>query len=483
MSVVFTNIYLDFISKEVSLRYDCNYVLTDADVSNSDYYRFNELFNIVNCKVDVSDLAEFYYVEIGDVSKTEEVSPVFLSWDNRNELNENYFKKIEKGDIIQPQMGDILIAKVRPNLKKYIYIDEITCKYFYTSAFIVLRPKLIGKSLFYPLKTVFYKNLIAISRQGKGYPTIGEKDLMFLKFEKRIVDKLIKSNGEIEIQIFEKEKKIQMLKSKIKSEQDIINEVFRREFQFDIDEIDNIDKQKYISVSTKEIDYKNTNLRNSSKWHKLQLVENVIFKNIKHSEYLRNYLINEGTKNGWSPECSEFEDGAMVLGIDAINKDGVLTFDNPKYTNQTKKNINDFIIKENDFFISRGNTVDLVALASIAMNVGDDEYIYPDLMIRITFDTTKLNKEYLAYVFNSVIGRMYFKYAAKGKQQTMVKVSSEEIKQFLIPTPDIDEQIRIVSEIKLEIDKQNKVQAKLEKLRAEIDDIIDSAIAETKEEI
>lgn len=103
-------------------------------------------------------------------------------------------------------------------------------------------------------------------------------------------------------------------------------------------------------------------------------------------------------------------------------------------------------------------------------------------MIRITFDTTKINRDYLAYVFNSIIGRMYFKYAAKGKQQTMVKVSSNEIKQFVIPIIDTNEQERIVGEIKSRIEQQNSIKAKIEKLRAKIDEIIRDAIIKPKKE-
>lgn len=482
MGIVSTNIGIDFISKETSLRYDCNYLLTDINISKNDHYRFNDLFDIIDCRVDVSNIEEFCYVEIGDVSKNEDVYPVILSWDTRNELNENYFKKIEKGDIIKPEVGDILVAKVRPNLKKYILINETTSLYYYTSAFIVLRPKQINKLLFYALKTLFYNNLIAIARQGKGYPTISDKDLKFLKFERKLIDNLRKKSASIEnkIELFEKE--IITLKSKIIPEQDIINEIFSRKFNFSIKEIININNEKYINISIQDIGNKNTNLRNSSRWHKLQLIEKVIFKNVPKYDFLGNYLMGIGTKNGWSPECSEFEDETMVLGIDAINKNGLLTFDNPKYTNQTKSNINDFIIKENDFFISRGNTVDLVALASIAKNIIDNEYIYPDLMIRITFDTTKINQDYLAYVFNSIIGRMYFKYAAKGKQQTMVKVSSDEIKQFLIPIIDINEQERIVAEIKSKMEQQNSIKAKIEKLRVKINEVIEDAIIELKKE-
>ena len=225
MGVVSTNIGIDFISKETSLRFDCNYLLTDTNISKTNYYRFSELFDIVDCRVDVLDIEEFYYVEIGDISKNEDVYPVKLSWDTRNELNENYFQKIEKGDIIKPKVGDILIAKVRPNLKKYILIDENTSFYYYTSAFIVLRPKQINKPLFYALKTLFYNNLIAIARQGKGYPTISDKDLKFLKFERKLIESLRENSTSIESEIELIEKEILTLKSQIVPEQDIINEI------------------------------------------------------------------------------------------------------------------------------------------------------------------------------------------------------------------------------------------------------------------
>jgi len=147
-------------------------------------------------------------------------------------------------------------------------------------------------------------------------------------------------------------------------------------------------------------------------------------------DFLRNYLVNEGTKNGWSPECNENDGNSMVLGIDSINRDGTLSFNNPNFTNETRKTIDSFIIKDGDLFLSRGNTVDLVALASIAESP-DDNYIFPDIMIRVDVNAELIDKQFLAYYINSIVGRLYFKYSAKGKQQTMVKVSSTEIENLI----------------------------------------------------
>ena len=97
-------------------------------------------------------------------------------------------------------------------------------------------------------------------------------------------------------------------------------------------------------------------------------------------------------------------------------------------------------------------------------------------MIKLFVDESKINKMYLAYIFNSVIGRLYFKYASRGKQQTMVKVSSDTIKKFIIPQISISEQEKIVDEIKKKTDRQIEVQKQIAKLRAEIDIYLDDVI-------
>ena len=128
---------LSFISKELTLRSDVKFIISDSILSSGDYYLFSDLFYIVNDdKIAVSELTEFNYVEIGNISSTEDVTPVALSTEERNELNEKYFKKIENGDIIKVRKNDILIAKVRPYLRKVLLIDETNETYFYTSAFI-----------------------------------------------------------------------------------------------------------------------------------------------------------------------------------------------------------------------------------------------------------------------------------------------------------------------------------------------------------
>ncbi|MBU1500314.1 restriction endonuclease subunit S, partial [Patescibacteria group bacterium] len=70
----------------------------------------------------------------------------------------------------------------------------------------------------------------------------------------------------------------------------------------------------------------------------------------------------------------------------------------------------------------------------------------------------------------------YFKYSAKGKNQTMVKISSDELNNFYLPVPSLKDQQKIVDEIKAELDKQEEMKQKIESERVKIDEIIGKAI-------
>lgn len=467
---------LSYISNELTLRSDVEYIFTDFLLSSEDYYLFSDLFYIVNDdKVDVSELSDFKYVEIGNISNTEDVYPVALSTEERNELNEKYFKKIEKGDIIKVCKNDILISKVRPYLNKFLFIDETNDAYFYTSAFIHIRAKSHPKILFYALKSVFSHTLNSISRQGKGYPTLSERDILLLKFNKREIDSLFAHHDSITQRIRILEPQICDLKKNIKSAEEIINSVIISKFKLDKEKLSLIDNARSFTTPFEKLSANNYEIRDSVRYNKLQAIQKEILSSIDSYEVLDAYLLDVKTKNGWSPENNEIEGASKILGIDALHFNGILTTDNPKFTNETRGDIDKFIINDGDFFISRGNTVNLVALASVAQNIEED-FIFPDIMIKLFVDESKINKMYLAYIFNSVIGRLYFKYASRGKQQTMVKVSSDTIKKFIIPQISISEQEKIVDEIKKKTDRQIEVQKQIAKLRAEIDIYLDDVI-------
>ena len=118
----------------------------------------------------------------------------------------------------------------------------------------------------------------------------------------------------------------------------------------------------------------------------------------------------------------------------------------------------------------------MVALASVVEEEISEDIIFPDLYIKIQLDETRIDKKYLALLFNSFFGRLYFKYASKGKNQSMVKISSSELYDFYLPIPDIEIQRQVVKKIQTQIDAQSHIDREIERNMAKINLIIEEAI-------
>lgn len=466
------------ISHEKTLRYDVDYMKYEQSASG-EFYTFKELFSIAlnDIKDDNYLYDEFKYCEIGNADKNGVVYPVQLDFNKRDLINENYYKKIENGNIMTVDLDDILISKVRPYLKKYIRITSENKDVYYTTAFLRLVPKKMPSIMYYCLRSVFYEDLMAISRQGKGYPTITDKDLTELKFNKQVIDKLEQHEDEIKAEIEKIERKIEKKLKRIQRVQDVIDQIIEDEFDLSKEEYMKIERDNRVYVTQVSLLDKNVNARMSYRWNKAHEYQEHLKERVDCCDYLGKYIIS--TKNGWSPSCNDEEDGYQVLGIDAITFNGEISFENPKYSNVYKEDISSYYLQDGDFLVSRGNTVDLVALASVVKFDGDDvpETVYPDLMIKVEFDSD-VDKQYMAYIFNSFIGRFYFKNSTKGKNQTMVKVSPQELSDFVVPLPDLSTQKRIAKRIKKQLDKQKGMVKEIQGLRSQIEERIVDVVME-----
>lgn len=118
MNMNIQTIDISTISAEKTLRQDYDYHKYKTKL-NGLIYSFSELFEIVpKSKIALSQLnQQFRYCEISDIDKNGDVFPQILNFEERNLLQENYYKKIEKGDIISVQEDDILILKYARTLR------------------------------------------------------------------------------------------------------------------------------------------------------------------------------------------------------------------------------------------------------------------------------------------------------------------------------------------------------------------------------
>ena len=265
MSVRTTN--FSTIGSEKTLRFDVSFIVQQTH--NNEYYPFRELFELLPpSSIDENDLySEFEYCEIGNVDKQGNVFPVNLNFARRNLEDENYYKKIEAGNITGVHVNDILIAKVRPNLKKYVLITPENKDVFFTTAFLRIRPREMPTILYHCLRTVFYPDIMGIARQGKGYPTISEADLCELRFNKQIIDKLRSNKVQLATVISSINQEILQLQSSTTPDAELIDMIFHREFNFDYPKFEDLKAHKTNICSFSEL-ANNPDLRFSAKFHR-----------------------------------------------------------------------------------------------------------------------------------------------------------------------------------------------------------------------
>lgn len=153
------------------------------------------------------------------------------------------------------------------------------------------------------------------------------------------------------------------------------------------------------------------------------------------------------TRNGRS--ISQDVDGranGSVLTLTSV-RDVTLSTEYRKPIELPEAVASQFSIDEGDVFVSRANTIELVGLSAVAECIPQERLIYPDLLIKLTADRTKILPRYLAYALRSAGARRQIKDRALGSSQTMVKISGERLREISIPVPSIIEQQQIVARL------------------------------------
>lgn len=205
----------------------------------------------------------------------------------------------------------------------------------------------------------------------------------------------------------------------------------------------------------------------------------LVLKNwsIDISKYIKDVEFNAigdaiiETKNGWSPVCKG--GNQAVLSISCL-QNGTLDFSKVKYTDEIRADITKFYVKKGDFFYSRGNTKELVALAAIA-KIEEANIVFPDLLTRVQFNEKMILPEFAVLCFNSKLGRNYFGNVSEGAAPSMVKVSQSYMMDFKVPfLNNISYQRKIISEL----DSQMQILEGLRKMKTEAQKKINQILAD-----
>ena len=466
MGVKFINEKISEISKEKSLRFDFDFLEYYQKKSKDKYYQFKELFHFYKGDLDVLPEDNFLYAQIWDTTKDGDVMPVDLNFSERNEINEDYYKKIEKWDIMYAEIWNILLSKVRPNLRKFIRIDEDNNQVLFTKAFLNLKPTTLWKILYYWFRTIFYEDLLAISRQWKWYPTLKEDDLLYLKFDKSLIDKLKLGENTIISQIEPIERKIKQLKSTIKPIQEVIDWIFSREFSFNIDKYNSL---KYIKSWNRLISDISTDL---IRFTSIQLSPS--------SKFLQDFLSKENTS-----DLNDFLTQDIKRWTQPIYVEEWIPVVKTKDIQWWKVIDENFEYVPEDFFEQKKEKEILkydILLTStwmwrwkFALYDYDEKAIADSHVSIIRFDRNKINYKFLNFYLQSFFGTGQLKYIEMQTKGTP-EIYEQQLKYLKIINVSKEIQERIVEEIQAEIDKQDKIRKEIQQERNRIDEIIEKVI-------
>lgn len=471
MGLKFKNILFSNIKNENSLRFDVDFLTFNSRRTLDNSIAFSELFDIVvNVKVNTEALELFKYAEISDVTKTGEVYPNYLDIDKRDETTESYFKKIEKGDILLPKENDILISSVRPNLKKIVLVD-VDNEIYFTKAFIHLRPKRLNEILYHTLREIFFENLIAISRQGKGYPTLKSNDLKGMKFDREIIDNLHSKKDGITSLIRKINKRITNLKSQIKPDLEVINEIFSEYFGWDTKQFIEL-KDSHLIISSLSAFSSNVDNRFSFKFHnKAGAYVSQILKS-QSSKRIKDYLAEDITLGKSISPADYEENGEQFYASMADIKNWSFETEEAKTVSFSyfEANPNKRIV-QNDILMARSGegTIGKVAI----IDTDENEAVYSDFMMRIRLKD--YNPTFAYYYFRTDFFQ-YLVYTHKKGLGNNTNIFPSQLREFPIPGISTPEQTIIVAAIKTEIDKQREIDKKIEAKKEAINKIIQESI-------
>lgn len=156
---------------------------------------------------------------------------------------------------------------------------------------------------------------------------------------------------------------------------------------------------------------------------------------------LSDIIINKPT-NGYSPKAVSYKTNYKNLTLTATTS-GYFKEEAYKYIDISEEKASQYWLKHNDILIQRSNSRELVG-TSCVYDGEDDEYTYPDLMMRIHVLEKYVDTCFVDYVLKAPYVRSYYSQNATGTSESMPKINQGIVSSTLIPLPPIKEQLRIV---------------------------------------
>jgi type I restriction enzyme S subunit len=145
-------------------------------------------------------------------------------------------------------------------------------------------------------------------------------------------------------------------------------------------------------------------------------------------------LVTDGPQNGVSPQCNDQQRGRPTLPVGCVYTGVVNTSSDLKFSEIDDATFEKFRLRKDDVLVVRGNgNRESVGRAGIVVE-DKSECFYPDLLIRLRFDGTKLAPELAVHLWNCVPVHGSLIRRAKSTNG-IYKINGADIRAHRLPLP------------------------------------------------
>ena len=179
--------------------------------------------------------------------------------------------------------------------------------------------------LFYLMRSSLFREQVSdLAFRKKGQPGLNLDHLKEIQLpdvpldnQERILNKLTPLNRHVE-----------NLRKSIVPVVALIDNVLFSSFSIEKKAFDLIEKENPLYVGIRDVAKDNANIRFSYRWNKAIALQEYLKSTACNCDKLGNFIID--TQNGWSPDCNNWQGAFQVLGVDAIESDAEMHFENIK---------------------------------------------------------------------------------------------------------------------------------------------------------
>ena len=389
---------------------------------------------------------------------------VFLK-DEEIEKFSNLF--IDEGDFLITRSGTVGIAFkfIRHNLPECIRDKD-----FIPAGYIIVikvHDLFDDEHLKYFLYSSISRRYFEALACGKSQQNISQTDL-----GKWLVPLHILKNIPVN-EIKEKEQEISKLKTQIKEPKLIVDEVFSRYFKLDLKQYSDLEKKHIFGENLLSLS-KSAQLRSSLKFHHPKF--DFILEKLKEFKTVKlKHLLKEPVFSGVKPEYDRYE-GTIPI-IKTINiKEGSIEYDTEDYVNLDFINSlpSNKILSSGDIIITtHGEGRGKIGL--LFLDDKDFDMVITDANCSVVRLKEDVNKEFVYYYLISEFGKTQLK-ILEAETKSVRYIPNEEIEKLIVIYPSPEIQNKIVKEIESKLNEQKKITEQIERLKQEIDNMIEKAI-------